>query len=47
MFKMLDFDEDGYLHASDLVKAQEFCDDMSEFGEEITKLSNYYIKIYL
>lgn len=47
MFKMLDFDEDGYLHASDLVKAQDFCDELSEFGEEIAKLANYYIKVYL
>lgn len=47
MFKMLDFDDDGYLHASDLVNAQAYCDELSEFGEELAKLSNYYIKIYL
>ena len=35
MFKMLDFDGDGYLHASDLVEAQSYCDEMSEFGEEL------------
>lgn len=35
MFKMLDFDNDGYLHASDLVHAQTYCDELSEFGEEI------------
>ena len=47
MFRILDFDGDGYLHASDLVQAQSYCDELSEFGDEITKLSDYYIKIYL
>ena len=32
MFKMLDFDEDGYLHASDLVVAQQYIDELSDFG---------------
>lgn len=47
MFKMLDFDNDGYLHASDLVQAQEFIDELSDFGEELQKLSEYYIRTYL
>ena len=44
---MLDFDDDGYLHASDLVEAQEFIDELSDFGQELSKLANYYIKAYL
>ena len=47
MFKMLDFDDDGYLHASDLVQAQQFVDELSDFGQELAKLSNYYIQQYL
>ena len=47
MFRMLDFDGDGYLHASDLVQAQQFVDELSNFGEELTKLSQYYINTYL
>ena len=35
MFKMLDFDSDGYLHASDLVRAQELIDIESDFGQEL------------
>ena len=35
MFKMLDFDDDNYLHASDLVEAQEIIDELSDFGEEL------------
>ena len=35
MFKMLDFDGDNYLHASDLVEAQEIIDELSDFGEEL------------
>ena len=47
MFKMLDFDGDGYLHASDLVRAQELIDEISDFGQELAKLSNYYIQTLL
>ena len=47
MFKMLDFDGDGFLHASDLVEAATYCDELSTFGEELSKLSDYYIKVYL
>ena len=47
MFKMLDFDDDGYLHASDLVIAQQYIDELSDFGEELSKLAHYYIKAYL
>lgn len=47
MFKMLDFDQDGYLHASDLTQTQEIIDELSDFGQELAKLSNYYIQIYL
>ena len=50
MFRMLDFDEDGYLHASDLVLAQEYfkkSDELSDFGQELAKLSNYYVQVYL
>ena len=47
MFRMLDFDGDGYLHASDLVTAQEYFDEMSDFGNEVNKLSQYYITTYL
>ena len=32
MFKLLDFDNDGYLHASDLVQAQQFVEEESDFG---------------
>lgn len=32
MFRMLDFDGDGYLHASDLVQAQGFLEEESDFG---------------
>lgn len=32
MFRMLDFDDDGYLHASDLVQAQQYIDELSDFG---------------
>ena len=47
MFKMLDFDDDGYLHASDLVMAQQYIEELSDFGQELSKLANYYIKAYL
>ena len=47
MFRMLDFDNDGILHASDLVTAQEYFDELSDFGEEITKLGDYYVQVYL
>ena len=47
MFRMLDFYNDGYLHASDLVQAQQLNDELSDFGEELTKLSQYYINTYL
>ena len=47
MFKMLDFDGDGYLHAYDLVEAQKLVDELSDFDQEITKLNNYYISTYL
>ena len=47
MFKMLDFDEDGIIHASDLVRANEYIDEVSEFGEELSLLSNHYIQAYL
>ena len=47
MFRMLDFDADGYLHASDIVEAQQFIDELSDFGEELTKLAQYYIDVYL
>ena len=43
MFRMLDFDDDGYLHASDLVKAQQYVDELSDFGQELSKLAKYYI----
>ena len=39
MFRLLDFDNDGYLHASDLVEAQEYIDEVSDFGQELNKLS--------
>ena len=32
MFRMLDFDGDGILHAHDLVQAAEFIDELSDFG---------------
>ena len=47
MFKMLDIDGDGYLHASDLVECQDIIDELSDFGEEVTKLSQYYLNTYL
>ena len=47
MFKMLDIDGDGYLHASDIVEVQDIIDELSDFGEEITKLSQYYLNTYL
>lgn len=47
MFKILDFDGDGYLHASDLVQAQQFVDELSEFGEELNKLVDYYVQCQL
>ena len=47
MFKMLDIDGDGYLHASDLVEVQDIIDELSDFGEEVTKLSQYYLNTYL
>ena len=47
MFRMLDFDGDGYLHASDLVQAQGFLEEESDFGQEIKKLTTYYIQTYL
>jgi len=43
MFRLLDFDNDGILHASDLVQAQQFVDELSDFGQELTTLANYYI----
>ena len=47
MFRMLDFDNDGFLDARDLDKAQEFVDKQSDFGAELSKLTSYYVKIYL
>ena len=35
IFKLMDFDGDGYLHASDLVRTQEVIDTESDFGQEI------------
>ena len=43
MFKLLDFDNDGYLHASDMIQTQEHIDPESDFGEEIQKLMDYYL----
>ena len=44
MFKVLDFDCDGYLHASDLVQAQHYVDELSDFGVELNKLADYYVQ---
>ena len=47
MFKMLDYDGDGYLHASDLVRAQEAVDTGSDFGQELQKLVDFYVRTQL
>lgn len=47
LFSMLDFDNDGYLHASDLVEAQRYADPLSDFGLELELLVNYYVTIHL
>ena len=47
MFQMLDFDEDGYLHASDLVQAQQYVDEMSDFGEELQSLTSHYTNSFM
>ena len=41
MFKLMDFDNDGYLHASDMIQTQEHIDPESDFGQEIQKLMDY------
>ena len=47
MFRMLDFDGDGYLHACDLVRAQELVDAGSDFGGELQKLVDFYVRTQL
>ena len=47
LFRLLDFDNDGYLDARDLDKAEQFVDKQSDFGAELSKLTTYYVKVYL
>ena len=47
MFKLIDFDNDGIIHASDLVEAQQYIEELSDFGQEMAKLSEHYIQSYL
>ena len=35
IFKLMDFDDDGYLHPSDLINTQELIDPESDFGQEV------------
>ena len=41
MFKLMDFDNDGYLHPSDLLSTKELIDPESDFGEEVSMLMDY------
>lgn len=47
MFKLLDFDNDGYLHAFDLSEVDKLVESISDFGQEINKLIKYYVGIHL
>ena len=47
MFTMLDFDGDGYLLASDLVRALELIDGASDFGQEFQKIVDFYVTTHL
>ena len=47
MFKMLDIDQDGYLDANDIDDAWELADKISDFGQEINKLVQYYVSVNL